>query len=148
MTNWPDITEIEAKQLGIERQYAMWKLEKEEERKSGNEKKKRKYHNKKPEVDGITFDSQKEADYYCQLKLLKKAGHIEDFELQPEFVLLGPENDYVTGRGIKYRADFKVYYPKGTVKIVDVKGYKTNVYKLKKKLLLAKYPDIDFEEVK
>lgn len=111
---------------------------------SGN----RKYHNKKPEVDGITFDSRKEAKYYCDLKLLKQAGEIEYFELQPEFVLLEPKNDKVTGRGIKYRADFKVFYPNGKVKIVDTKGYKTNVYKLKKKLLLAKYPEINFEEVK
>ena len=107
-----------------------------------------KYNNKKPTVDGITFDSKKEASYYQTLKLFKKAGHIKDFELQPKFELLSPKKDHVTGRGIYYRADFKVFYPNGQEKIVDVKGYKTNVYKLKKKLLLARYPEINFEEVK
>ena len=106
-----------------------------------------KYNNKKPTVDGITFDSQKEANYYCDLKLLKKAGQIKDFELQPEFVLLTPEDDHVTGRGIKYRADFKIINNDETVEIVDVKGYKTNIYKLKKKFLFAKFPEINFREV-
>lgn len=109
----------------------------------------RKYHNKKPTIDGITFDSQKEANYYCQLKILKQAGEIKDFELQPEFVLQEGFRDKNGNwhRPIKYRADFKVIYPDGVVEIVDTKGYKTQVYRLKKKMLLARYPDISFREV-
>ena len=111
-----------------------------------NKKKKNKYNNKKPTYDGIKFDSKKEAKYYLELKILKKAGEIKDFELQPEFVLLEPEKDRVTGRGIRYRADFKIINNDDSEEIVDVKGFKTNIYKIKKKLLLAKYPEIDFKE--
>jgi len=134
MTQWNHLTRKEAKRLGIEGQIEVGK------------ERKNKYNNRKPVVDGITFDSQKEADYYCKLKLLKKAGEIEEFELQPEFELLPPEEDRVTGRGIYYRADFRVKYPDGREEIIDTKGYKTPVYKLKKKLLLAKYPGINFIE--
>ena len=105
------------------------------------------YNNKKPIVDGIKFDSKKEAKFYQNLKLLKAAGEVKTFELQPKFVLLEKDKDRVTGRGIKYIADFKITYSDGSVEVVDVKGYKTQVYKLKKKLLLKKYPDINFREV-
>ena len=143
MTKWNNISKKDAKRLGIEGTLELVKLEQKEERKN-------KYNNSKPTIDGITFDSQKEADYYCDLKLLKKAGKIKDFELQPKFWLLSPEEDRVTGRGIYYRADFRVKYPDGREEIIDVKGSKktlTAVYKIKKKLLLAKYPEINFREV-
>ena len=129
----PRISKKHAKKLGIE----------VEEDKSN----KNKYNNKKPNYDGITFDSKKEAKYYLELKLRKKAGDIKDFKLQPEFVLLDPDQDHVTGRGIKYRADFKIINNDDSVEIIDVKGYKTSVYKIKKKLLLAAYPKINFKEV-
>lgn len=46
-----------------------------------------KYHNKTTEVDGMLFDSQKEADYYTNLLWLKRSGAVTGIELQPEFVL-------------------------------------------------------------
>ena len=87
-----------------------------------------KYNNKKPTVDGIRFDSKKEAKFYKDLKLQMAAGEIKEFELQPQFVLLEKDKDRVTGRGIKYIADFKITYADGSVEIVDVKGHKTQVY--------------------
>ncbi|MFW5804701.1 MAG: DUF1064 domain-containing protein, partial [bacterium] len=84
--------------------------------------------------------------FYEDLLWRKKAGDIKDFELQPKFWLLDPEDDKVTGNGIYYRADFKIIYNDDSVEVIDTKGYKTNVYKLKKKLLLAKYPEINFKE--
>lgn len=109
----------------------------------------RKYGNQKSVVDGIKFDSQKEARYYQELKLLKRAGEIEDFELQPEFVLLPgfKTGDGAKIREIKYRADFKIIHKDGTIEVVDVKGYKTEVYKLKKKLFLYRFPWVRFREV-
>ena len=66
-----------------------------------------KYHNKKTIIDGIKFDSKKEADYYIKLKMLEKAGKIKDLRLQVEFVLLETirvgEKTY---RKTKYVADF------------------------------------------
>lgn len=107
-----------------------------------------KYRSRKTEVDGITFDSRKEANKYCELKMLKQAGMITDFELQPEFELQPGYRDkngkWV--RPIKYIADFRVHYPDGRVVVIDTKGYKTKEYQLKKKMLLYRYPDIEFVE--
>ena len=97
-------------------------------------------------LDGITFDSKAEMNRYAELKMLERAGVIEGLELQPKFIL----QDAVDGRrAITYFADFG-YREKGKPRrvIEDVKGHKTEVYRLKKKLLLAKYPDIDFREIK
>lgn len=74
-------------------------------------------------------------------------GEIAGFELQPEFVLQDSyKRDGKTIRAIKYRADFKVIYPDNRQEIVDCKGMKTKEYLLKKKILLAKYPDMIFTE--
>ena len=112
------------------------------------QKKKPKYGAKKVEVDGIRFDSKKEARKYEELKLMKRAGVIKDFELQPEFELqpkfADTEGNYY--QPIKYRADFKVYYPNGDTVIIDTKGYRTKDYLLKRKMLLYKYPGIKFIE--
>lgn len=131
MTRWKSVNKKEAKKLGIK----------------SAKNKELKYKNKKPEVDGIVFDSKKEAAYYINLKLLREAGKIKDFHLQPVFELLEPKKDLVTGRGIYYRADFKVINNDGSEEVIDVKGYKTYAYKLKKKLFLAKYPDLNFREI-
>lgn len=96
-----------------------------------------KYHNEKVVVDGIRFDSIKEAKRYRELNLLVRAGEISDLELQKEFVLI--PNQYINGklteRAVKYKADF-VYKDKGNTVVEDTKGLKTDVYKLKKKLML------------
>ena len=108
-----------------------------------------KYHSKKTTVDGITFDSKKEAKRYCELKLLEKAGKITDLSLQYQFVLQPPftKNGKMI-RAITYIADF-VYFDTERCKNVveDVKGYKTDVYQLKKKMFEYKYPDLTIVEV-
>lgn len=106
-----------------------------------------KYGNKITEVDGIAFDSTKEADYYANLKWLQCTGAVKSIELQPEFVLQ-PAYE-IAGKRIRpiiYRADFKVTEADGHIYYVDTKGMRTQVYLLKKKMLLYKYPDIDFRE--
>jgi predicted exporter len=96
--------------------------------------KKPKFLNKKTVVDGITFDSKKEAEYYGVLKLRKMAGEIKDFKIQVPFEMR------VNGELIcKYIADFVVYYPNG-IQVIDVKSEitRTNpVYRIKIKLLKA-----------
>ena len=99
-----------------------------------------KYKNKKTEIDGIVFDSKKEAKLYEELKLRKKAGDIINFECQPEFELLPA---FFTSEGQKirkmtYRADFLVFHD-GLTEIIDVKGKKTAVFQLKWKLMLWKH---------
>lgn len=109
---------------------------------------KSKYHSRMVEVDGHIFDSKKEAQKYIQLKLWRQAGVIKDFELQPEFELQPGYRDRF-GRWvhpIKYRADFRVIYPDGRAVIIDTKGYRTKDYRLKRKMLLYRYPDIEFVE--
>lgn len=111
------------------------------------EKKPSKYHNRKVEYydpglkETITFDSEKERDYYLLLKDREQRGEIIDLnrqveiEIQPGFIL--PSGEKI--RPITYRADF-TYYDNidSSVHIIDVKGYKTEIYKLKKKLLAYK----------
>ena len=94
-----------------------------------------KYKAKKTIVDGIKFDSQKEALRYKELKLLEKVHKIDNLRLQVPFTLIDKSKH---GRAIKYIADF-VYCSNGLEIVEDVKGYKTDVYKLKKRLLAEKY---------
>lgn len=105
--------------------------------------KKSKFRNEKTVIDGIVFDSKKEANYYKELQMLKKAGIVTDFELQPKFVL--QPSYYKDGKKIQpitYKADFKVCYSDGRIEIVDTKGFETQVFKIKKKMLEYLYPDI------
>ena len=96
-----------------------------------------KYNARKTVVDGIKFDSKMESQMYQQLKVLEKAGVIKNLKLQPEITLQPAFEDY-TGkktRAIKYRADFSFYdNDLDRFRVVDCKGYKTAVYKLKKKM--------------
>lgn len=109
---------------------------------------KRKYHNNKITIDGINFDSQKEAKRYQELMWLEKIGKIKELELQPHFLLQESfKYNNKTYRKIEYIADFR-YFDNITNKYIveDVKGFKTDVYKLKKKLFIYKY-NIDIKEI-
>ena len=108
----------------------------------------RKYRNKHTFIDGIKFDSKKEAERYIELKLLEKTGEISDLELQPKFHLL-PTTKWngKTLRKISYTADFKYKDKNGKTIVEDVKGYKTDKYRLKMHMLIVFYPDIEFREI-
>ena len=112
---------------------------------------KSKYNNQKTMVDGIEFDSKKEADYYIHLKLLKKAGEIKDIGLQQRFVLQpGFKKNGVKYQPITYIADFVITNNDGTTEVVDVKSsktFKTQVYRIKKKMFEYKYPELTIKEV-
>ena len=105
-----------------------------------------KFKNKKTEIDGIKFDSEMESHYYLYLKELKEEGVVVDFELQPTFILQeGFIKDGKKIRPITYKADFKVTYIDGYIEVIDVKGKMTEEFKLKRKMLLYKYRDINFK---
>lgn len=106
-----------------------WSLEQYQEYQK-NKEKRSKYGAVKTSVDGQTFDSQKEADYYCELKLRLQCGDIKGFCLQPIFIL---------APNLKYKADFIVFNNDGTSEIIDTKGFKTKEYIAKKKVLEDKY---------
>ena len=124
-----------------------------------------KYKAVKTTIDGITFDSKKEAKRYTELKLLEKAGHITHLELQPEYQIT------INGAKIcKYKADFRYFTVRaentarsnitigewqpptmagdkeGQI-VEDVKGFKTPIYRLKKRLVEASYPGTLIKEV-
>ena len=94
-----------------------------------------KYHAKKTVIDGIQFDSAKEAKRFTKLRALEEAGKIQHLRLQVPFELVPSfECDGVKYREMKYVADF-VYVRDGKVVVEDCKGFKTPEYKLKKKLM-------------
>ena len=94
--------------------------------------KRMKYRNVKTVVDGITFDSKKEANYYGKLKLLQKSGEVISFERQVRY------NIVIDGQKIcAYVADFVVVWSKSGIKVIDVKGISTPIFKLKQKLMKA-----------
>ena len=115
----------------------------------GKESQKSKYRSTKVQINGHTFDSVKEGNRYLELRLLEQAGEIEDLELQPEFVLQEGfiDRTRLCHRPIIYRADFQYREKNGGVVVEDVKGMKTEVYRLKKKMLLKRYKDLDFREI-
>lgn len=90
-----------------------------------------KYGNRKVEVDGFTFDSAKEARYYGDLKIRQRVGEVVMFLQQVPFHLPG---------STKYIADFVVFLADESVEVIDVKGVRTDVYKLKKRQVEALYP--------
>jgi gp72 family protein len=106
-----------------------------------------KYRAKKTEIDGIKFDSKKEAKRYIALRELEKKGNIEKLMLQPRFLLQeGFRKNGKAYRKIEYVADF-MYEQDGKLIIEDVKGIKTDVYKLKQKLFEKKYQDLTIKEI-
>lgn len=89
-----------------------------------------KYRAVKTTVGNITFDSKREAARFQELRLLFRAGEIRNLELQPklDFVLEGEKI-------FTYRPDFIYFDRYGSRVVEDVKGVRTAVYRLKKKLI-------------
>lgn len=100
-----------------------------------------KYGNKKTTVDGIVFDSKREADRYRELKLLERAGEIRDLRLQVPFQLIPSyELNGKRVRATNYIADFVYIDTRRQEQVVeDAKGYRTREYNLKKKLFGYRY---------
>lgn len=110
-----------------------------------------KYHAKKIEAEGQTFDSRKEYRRWCSLRLLERAGAITGLRRQVKYVLIpaqygpptvGPRGGVKRGplleRECAYIADF-VYQKDGETVVEDVKGVRTPEYVMKRKLLLERY---------
>lgn len=89
------------------------------------------YKNRYCECDGILFQSVREMTYYICVRNQKLSGEIKDFKRQVTYSL------DIDGIHIaKYKADFVVYNWDGTFIVVDVKGVRTAIYRMKKALML------------
>jgi len=101
-----------------------------------------KYNSKKTVINGISFDSKIEGEYYKHLLSLKAKGVVHHFTLQPEFVLLEGFTDNYGKKHlpIKYKADFSVQYADGSIKVIDIKGMETPDFKIKRKLYCSMFP--------
>lgn len=110
-------------------------------------KKTPKYKNIKTVVDGHKFDSKKEARRYQALKLLLQAGRISNLELQKRYELIPTQrkSDGKAEERCSYVADF-VYIEDGVQVVEDVKGVRTEAYRIKRKLML-KVHSIEIREV-
>ena len=99
--------------------------------------KRSKYGAKKVTVNGIQFDSKREARRYLELSALEMAGQIRDLQLQVKFELIPSQriDGKVVERSCDYVADF-VYEQNGETIVEDSKGHRTKDYIIKRKLML------------
>ena len=109
-----------------------------------------KYHNKKTEVDGIVFDSKAEARRYEELRMMEKMGLIHDLKRQVPYTLIKgdrwmSENNR-KHRDTIYKADF-TYFENGHLVVEDVKGVRTEGYRIKRELMKDRY-GIEIREVR
>ena len=106
-----------------------------------------KYRNRKTTVDGVTYDSAKEARRGAELRLMERAGLISDLCAQVRYELIPAQkrNGKVAERPVYYIADF-VYRENGETVVEDAKGMRTKDYVIKRKLMLWKY-GIQIKEV-
>lgn len=116
-----------------------------------------KYRNAKTTTDGITFASKAEARHYQALKIVESTGAITGLKLQPRFELQPKftDADGKKHRAVVYVADFEFMRKgerigadmtrEGIRTVVDVKGVETAAFKIKWKLVIARYPEIKFE---
>ena len=97
------------------------------------------------------YDSKREAKRAAELKLLEKAGVISHLQEQVVYELIPAQYRIVNGkkkcieRAVKYIADFQ-YVENGNTVVEDAKGFRTEVYRIKKKLMLY-FHDIQIKEV-
>ncbi len=119
-------------------------------------KRKSKYGSRKVTIDGITFDSIREGNRYKELKLLERAGVITGLQRQVKYVLIPEQREfcneiYTKGKNkgcfkpgkllekeCSYIADF-VYVQDGAIIVEDAKGVRTDVYRIKRKLMLKEH---------
>ena len=106
-----------------------------------------KYRNVKTKHEGITFDSKKECERYKVLKQWQQKGLIKNLVLQPKFLIAESVHlDDRKQRARYYIADFMYQDQDGKQIVEDVKGMRTDIYKLKRHLVKAIH-GIEIKEV-
>lgn len=93
----------------------------------------------KDPATGYVFDSKKEFIRWCELRIMERSGVISDLKRQVKYVLIPAQRDNIgkiVEKECSYYADFEYVDLKGIKVVEDCKGYKTDAYKIKKKLML------------
>lgn len=94
-------------------------------------------------VNGILFDSREEARFYKEIVLPGiEVGLIKHCKLQPHYELQPATKEL---KKIEYVADFELTYATGQKKVIDIKGMPTEAAKLKRKMFMYRYPDVQLE---
>ncbi|HXK00735.1 MAG TPA: DUF1064 domain-containing protein [Buchnera sp. (in: enterobacteria)] len=88
--------------------------------------------------NGLKFSSTLEYNYYNYLNLLIKSGEVVFFLRQVPFHLPG---------GVKYVTDYQVFYSDGMCRFIDIKGFETSEFKIKKRIVESLYP-VEIEIIK
>lgn len=117
--------------------------------------KRSKYRNEPVVIDGIRFDSKREGNRWLELKALEAAGEISHLELQPKFYLYGAKGPvlirskgYPNGRRAVWKGDFAYFCSIRNKRICeDVKGFRTQIFILKKAVVEACYPGLEIVEI-
>lgn len=101
-----------------------------------------KYNNSKIKINGMSFASKLEFDYYLYLQHMQENGIVVDFKCQPKFILIPSYEKYGKKiRAITYTPDYYVKYSDGREEYIDVKGMGTPASELRRKLFDYVYPD-------
>lgn len=97
-----------------------------------------KYHSRKTTLDGMEFDSLREANRYAELKLLQRVGEISDLRTQVKYTLIPAQKKPSGGteRACTYTADFAYRDKTGREIVEDAKGVRTQQYTIRRKLML------------
>ena len=107
-----------------------------------------KYNAQRVQVAGKVFDSKAEANRYRELLLLMQAGEVVEVECQPKFLLQeGFRKNGKAYRPIYYIADFLITYADGRKEVEDVKGVKTEAFRIKQKMFEKRYPEYSLKIV-
>ena len=111
--------------------------------------KRAKYNAKPVDQDGYHFDSQAEARRFRELALMQEAGEIWNLEIHVRYPILDAFiRDGKVERGAYFEADFVYFDRESKCTIVEeIKGFKTQLYILKRKMFLSKYPHLKFIEI-
>lgn len=105
-----------------------------------------KYNAKKAEINGVRFDSLKEARLYQKLENMQRMGIISDLQRQVRFELVPKQKDE---RAVYYVADY-VFKEGDKVVVADCKSAMTKklpVYVVKRKIFKWRYPEYEFREM-
>ena len=101
-----------------------------------------KFRNKPIIVNGINFDGYREGFYCNKLSFLESKKIITDLEFHPAWRI-----EHNKKLICKYIADAKFLFKNETM-VIDVKGKETQVFRLKRKLMKAFYPDVEIHLIK